>query len=130
MANTSPVTDTAEAAVSVWDLGRDAGLADVFPVGAVTKGLAGEELAELSLMNRSRAGVKVFSDDGRCVSDPRVMRRALEYVKAFGSVIPSTPRTPRWRPTVRPAAMRVSSPDGWACLAGRESRRRSSSPAT
>ena len=87
MANTSPVTDTAEAAERVWDLGRQAGLVDVQPVGAVTKGLEGEELAELGLMARSRAGVRVFSDDGRCVADARVMRRALEYVKAFGGVV-------------------------------------------
>ena len=87
MANTSPVTDTAEAAERVHDLGIAAGLVDVHPVGAVTKGLAGEELAELGLMHRSRARVRVFSDDGKCVADPRVMRRALEYVKAFGGVI-------------------------------------------
>jgi len=87
MANTNPVTDTAEAAEHVYDLGRAAGLVDVQPVGAVTKGLAGEELAELGLMARSRAKVRVFSDDGRCVGDARVMRRALEYVRAFGGVI-------------------------------------------
>lgn len=87
MANTNPVTDTAEAAERVFDLGRAAGLVDVQPVGAVTKGLAGEELAELGLMARSRARVRVFSDDGKCVHDARVMRRALEYVKAFGGVI-------------------------------------------
>ncbi len=87
MANTSPVTDTAEAAERVHDLGVAAGLVDVHPVGAVTKALAGEELAELGLMHRSRARVRVFSDDGKCVADPRVMRRALEYVKAFGGVI-------------------------------------------
>lgn len=87
MANTNPVTDTAEAAERVLDLGRAAGLVDVQPVGAVTKGLAGEELAELGLMARSRAKVRVFSDDGRCVHDARVMRRALEYVKAFGGVV-------------------------------------------
>jgi len=87
MANTNPVTDTAEAAVHVFDLGRKAGRVDVQPIGAVTKGLAGEELAELGLMHRSRANVKVFSDDGNCVHDARVMRRALEYVKAFGGVI-------------------------------------------
>jgi dihydroorotase len=87
MANTSPVTDTAEAAVRVWELGREAGLVAVQPVGAVTRGLAGEELAELGLMHRSRARVRVFSDDGRCVHDARVMRRALEYVKAFGGVV-------------------------------------------
>ncbi len=87
MANTNPVTDTAEAAERVLDLGRAAGLVDVQPVGAVTKGLAGEELAELGLMARSRAKVRVFSDDGKCVHDARVMRRALEYVKAFGGVV-------------------------------------------
>lgn len=87
MANTSPVTDTAEAAERVLDLGREAGLVEVQPVGAVTRGLEGHELAELGLMSRSRARVRVFSDDGRCVGDARVMRRALEYVKAFGGVI-------------------------------------------
>lgn len=87
MANTHPVTDTAEAAERVLDLGRQAGLVDVQPVGAVTKGLAGEELAEIGLMARSRAAVRVFSDDGRCVHNARVMRRALEYVKAFGGVV-------------------------------------------
>jgi dihydroorotase len=87
MANTDPVTDTAEAAERVLDLGRAAGLVDVVPVGAVTKGLDGGELAELGLMHRSRAGVTVFSDDGRCVADGRVMRRALEYVRAFDGVV-------------------------------------------
>ncbi|MFC7488975.1 dihydroorotase [Knoellia sp. CPCC 206453] len=87
MANTSPVTDTAEAAERVFDLGRAAGLVDVQPIGAVTKALEGEELAELALMHRSRANVRVFSDDGRCVHDARVMRRALEYVRAFGGVV-------------------------------------------
>ena len=87
MANTSPVTDTAEAALRVWELGREAGLVHVQPVGAVTRGLGGEELAELGLMARSRAQVRVFSDDGKCVHDARVMRRALEYVKAFGGVV-------------------------------------------
>ncbi len=95
MANTNPVTDTAEAAERVLDLGRDTGLVDVQPVGAVTKGLAGEELAELGLMARSRAAVRVFSDDGHCVDDARVMRRALEYVKAFGGVISQHAQDPR-----------------------------------
>ena len=87
MANTTPVTDTAEAAERVLDLGKLAGLVDVQPIGAVTKGLLGEELAELGLMAASRARVRVFSDDGKCVHDARVMRRALEYVRAFGGVI-------------------------------------------
>ncbi len=87
MANTNPVTDTAEAAVHVAALGRRAGWVDVVPVGAVTKGLEGRELAELGLMARSSAGVRYFSDDGHCIDDARVMRRALEYVRAFGGVI-------------------------------------------
>lgn len=95
MANTNPVTDTAEAAERVLDLGREAGLVDVQPVGAVTKGLGGEELAELGLMARSRARVRVFSDDGRCVHDARVMRRALEYVRAFGGVVSQHSQDPQ-----------------------------------
>ena len=87
MANTNPVTDTAEAAERVLDLGRAAGWADVVPVGAVSKALEGAELAELGLMHRSRAQVNVFSDDGHCVADGRLMRRALEYVRAFGGVV-------------------------------------------
>ncbi len=87
MANTVPVTDTAEAAEHVAALGRLAGLVDVQPIGAVTRGLAGEQLAELGMMARSSAHVRVFSDDGHCVDDGRVMRRALEYVRAFGGVI-------------------------------------------
>ena len=95
MANTNPVTDTAEAAEHVLDLGRATQLVDVQPVGAVTKGLAGQELAELALMARSRARVRVFSDDGHCLSDARVMRRALEYVKAFGGAISQHAQDPR-----------------------------------
>ncbi|NYJ01559.1 dihydroorotase [Nocardioides thalensis] len=95
MANTNPVTDTAEAAERVLDLGREAGLVDVQPVGAVTKGLGGEELAELGLMARSRAKVRVFSDDGKCVHDARVMRRALEYVRAFGGVVSQHSQDPQ-----------------------------------
>ncbi|MDO5501775.1 MAG: dihydroorotase [Actinomycetia bacterium] len=87
MANTNPVTDTAENATHILDLGREADLVDVQPIGAVTKGLGGEELAELGLMARSRARVRVFSDDGRCIGDARVMRRALEYIRAFDGVI-------------------------------------------
>ncbi len=95
MANTDPVTDNAEVAERVHDLGRRAGYVDVHPVGAVSKGLAGEELAELGLMARSRARVRVFSDDGRCVHDARLMRRALEYVKTFGGVVSQHSQDPR-----------------------------------
>ncbi len=95
MANTSPVCDTAEIAERVLDLGRAAGLVDVHPVGAVSKGLDGQELAELGLMARSRARVRVFSDDGRCVHDARLMRRALDYVRAFDGVISQHAQDPR-----------------------------------
>jgi dihydroorotase len=95
MANTDPVTDTAEAAEHVAQLGRRDGHALVVPVGAVSKGLAGEELAELGLMARSAAAVRVFSDDGHCVADARLMRRALEYVRAFGGVIAQHAQDPR-----------------------------------
>lgn len=87
MANTSPVADTAGVVEQVFRLGQEAGLVDVFPVGAVTKNLAGKELAEIGAMADSVARVRVFSDDGNCISDPLVMRRALEYVKKFDGVI-------------------------------------------
>lgn len=79
----------------MFDLGRACGLVDVQPVGAVSHGLEGAQLAELGLMARSRAQVRVFSDDGRCVEDPRLMRRALEYVKAFGGVVSQHSQDPR-----------------------------------
>ncbi|MEO7449056.1 MAG: dihydroorotase, partial [Humibacillus sp.] len=71
------------------------GLTEVVPVGAVTKGLDGAELAELGLMARSRARVRVFSDDGHCVHDARIMRRALEYIKPFGAVLSQHAQDPR-----------------------------------
>jgi dihydroorotase len=95
MANTQPVADTAGVVEQVWHLGREAGWADVRPVGAVTVGLAGTQLAELGAMAASRAGVRVFSDDGHCVADPVLMRRALEYVKAFDGVIAQHAQEPR-----------------------------------
>jgi dihydroorotase len=87
MANTSPVADTAGVVEQVYRLGKSAGLLDVFPIGAVTQGIEGKVLAEIGAMADSVAQVRVFSDDGNCVSDPLVMRRALEYVKKFGGVI-------------------------------------------
>ena len=95
MANTDPVADTAGVVEQVWRLGREAGHCDVYPVGAVTVGLAGEQLAELGAMADSAARVRVFSDDGKCVSDPVLMRRALEYVKAFDGVIAQHAQEPR-----------------------------------
>ncbi len=95
MANTEPVADTAGVVEQVWRLGRRAGLVDVQPVGAVTVGLRGERLAELGAMADSAAAVRIFSDDGHCVADPRLMRRALEYVKAFDGVIAQHAEEPR-----------------------------------
>ncbi|HJU96831.1 MAG TPA: dihydroorotase [Jiangellaceae bacterium] len=95
MANTEPVADTAGVVEQVWRLGREAGHVDVRPVGAVTAGLQGERLAELGAMADSAARVRVFSDDGRCVADAMLMRRALEYVKAFDGVIAQHAQEPR-----------------------------------
>jgi dihydroorotase len=95
MANTDPVADTAGVVEQVWRLGRDAGYCDVAPVGAVTVGLGGTQLAELGAMADSAARVRVFSDDGRCVSDAVLMRRALEYVRAFDGVIAQHAEEPR-----------------------------------
>ncbi|HTY73270.1 MAG TPA: dihydroorotase [Actinomycetes bacterium] len=95
MANTDPVADTAGVVEQVWRLGREAGHADVQPVGAVTVGLQGQRLAELGAMADSAARVRVFSDDGHCVSDALLMRRALEYVKAFDGVVAQHAQEPR-----------------------------------
>jgi len=95
MANTSPVADTAGVVEQVHRLGQRAGYADVRPVGAVTVGLAGEQLAEIGAMARSAARVRVFSDDGHCVHDPLLMRRALEYVATFDGVVAQHAQEPR-----------------------------------
>lgn len=87
MANTSPVADTAGVVEQVYRLGQECGLVDVYPIGAVTKGLDGKELAEIGAMADSVAKVRVFSDDGHCISNAQVMRRALEYIKRFDGVI-------------------------------------------
>ncbi|HZK05189.1 MAG TPA: dihydroorotase [Actinomycetaceae bacterium] len=95
MANTLPVADTAGVVEQVAHLGEKAGWVDVRPVGAVSVGLQGERLAELGAMASSAAQVRMFSDDGMCVHDPVLMRRALEYVKAFGGVIAQHAQDPR-----------------------------------
>src|SRR5690554_2843534 len=95
MANTMPVADTAGVVEQVQALGDAAGYVTVRPVGAVTVGLMGENLAELGAMASSRAAVRVFSDDGTCVSDALLMRRALEYVKAFDGVVAQHAQEPR-----------------------------------
>ncbi|MEU2225183.1 dihydroorotase [Streptomyces sp. NPDC018347] len=95
MANTFPVADTAGVVEQVYRLGREHGYCDVQPIGAVTVGLEGRKLAELGAMHESAAGVTVFSDDGKCVDDAVIMRRALEYVKAFGGVVAQHAQEPR-----------------------------------
>src|SRR5690625_1737074 len=95
MANSNPVADTAGVVEQVHRLGKASGWADVYPVGAVTVGLAGEKLAEISAMHDSTANVTMFSDDGMCVWDPVLMRRALEYVKSFDGFIAQHAQEPR-----------------------------------
>ncbi|MGZ8585902.1 MAG: dihydroorotase, partial [Actinomycetota bacterium] len=85
MANTDPVADNAAVIHEVLDLGAKAGLCDVFPVGAITKSIEGEVMAELGEM--VEAGVRVFSDDGHAVPAGRVLRNALTYVRAFEDVV-------------------------------------------
>jgi dihydroorotase len=95
MANTDPVADTAGVVEQVVRLGKEAGWCEVFAVGAVTKDLAGENLAELGAMAHSAAQVRVFSDDGKCVSDSQLMRRALEYVRQFDGVVAQHAQDPK-----------------------------------
>lgn len=95
MANTSPVADTATVVERVFDRGIEAGYVEVRPIGAVTRNLDGEQLADIGAMASSRARVTVFSDDGKCVGDSLLMRRALEYVSTFGGVIAQHAQDPR-----------------------------------
>jgi dihydroorotase len=95
MANTTPTADTAGVVEQVWSRGQEVGLVDVYPIGAVTVGLGGEQLSEMGAMAMSRANVRVFSDDGKCVHNPVVMRRALEYVKTFDGVVAQHAQDPR-----------------------------------
>ena len=95
MANTNPVADTAGVVEQIYRLGKDTNLCEVNPIGAVTKGLKGEQLAKIGAMADSIARVRIFSDDGNCVSDPLIMRRALEYVKTFNGIIAQHAQEPR-----------------------------------
>jgi dihydroorotase len=95
MPNTEPCADTAGVVEQVWRLGRQTGLVDVQPIGAVTAGRAGTQLAELGAMADSPARVRIFSDDGACVADSALMRRALEYVRAFDGIIAQHAEDPR-----------------------------------
>ena len=95
MPNTNPVADTAGVVEQVFRLGKSHGICDVFPIGAVTLGQQGKALSEMGAMNQSEAKVRIFSDDGHCVWDSLVMRRALEYVKSFDGLIAQHAQDPR-----------------------------------
>ena len=101
MANTHPVSDTAALVEQVHELGVAAGYVDVQPIGAVTKGLAGKELAEISAMASSKAQVRIFSDDGSCVFDPELMEQALVQVKKFGGVVAQHAQDPSLTPNAQ-----------------------------
>src|SRR5699024_9852423 len=98
MANTSPPQDNQTVTDAVWRIGREVGLRDVHPVGAVTVGLAGEQLTEMGQMSSGEAQVTVFSDDGHCVHDPMIMRRALEYSAGLGVLVAQHAEEPRLTP--------------------------------
>ena len=95
MANTDPVADTAVVTDHVWHRGQQVGLVDVHPVGAVTVGLKGKQLTEMGLMAAGAGQVRMFSDDGVCVDDPLIMRRALEYASGLGVLIAQHAEEPR-----------------------------------
>ena len=120
MANTNPVADTAGVVEQVHHLGKQCGLVDVFPIGAVTQGLQGEKLAELFAMHQSAAKVQMFSDDGKCVHDPLLMRRALEYVRSFDGVIAQHAQDPRLTESAQMNEGKVSAKlglTGWPAVA-------------
>ena len=95
MANTSPVADSVVVTDHVWRRGQEVGLVDVHPVGAVTVGLEGKQLAEMATMASGTGRVRMFSDDGHCVYDPLIMRRALEYSSSLGVLIAQHAEEPR-----------------------------------
>ncbi len=82
MPNTSPVNDSAHVTSYIIERARNAAIVNVFPIGAITKGSQGEELAAIGGMKK--AGIVAISDDGRPVMNARVMRRAMETAKSFG----------------------------------------------
>lgn len=120
MANTAPVADTAGVVEQIAALGDSAGYVTVRPVGAVTVGLRGERLSAIGAMARSRAAVRVFSDDGKCVHDSLLMRRALEYVKTFDGVVAQHAQDPRLTESAQMNESALSSElglTGWPAVA-------------
>lgn len=128
MANTNPVADSPVVTDHVWHRGQQVGLVDVHPVGAVTVGLAGTELTEMGMMAAGAAQVRMFSDDGTCVHDPLIMRRALEYATGLGVLIAQHAEEPRL--TVGAVAHEGRRRPGWDSRDGPGPPRNRSSPAT
>lgn len=95
MANTKPVTDDPSTAEAVWLKSQAVGLCDIHPVGSITKDLDGKNLTEFGMMADSQAKVRMFSDDGKCVDDPLIMRRALEYSKGMDVLLAQHCEDPR-----------------------------------
>lgn len=85
MANTGPINDNAQVTQFIRDRAQDAGLINIRPIGAITKGFEGKELAEMADM--MGAGAVAFSDVPRAIRSAEVMRRALEYARGLGAVI-------------------------------------------
>ncbi len=94
MPNTEPPADSRAVVEMVWKRGREVGLVDLFPAGAVTRGREGRVLAPMGEMAASAAAVDFFTDDGSCVADAGVMRKALEYARGFGAVVGDHPQDP------------------------------------
>ena len=128
MANTKPVADSPVVTDHVWHRGQQVGLVDVHPVGAVTVGLAGTELTEMGMMAAGAAQVRMFSDDGKCVDDPLIMRRALEYATGLGVLIAQHAEEPRL--TVGAVAHEGPNAARLGCPAGRGPPRSRSWPVT
>lgn len=87
MANTTPVADTVEVVEYEQRRGREIGLCDVYPVGALTRGLLGDTLADLAGMAHSRARVRMFSDDGQCLSRSDLVWDAMTRLQPIGAIL-------------------------------------------
>ena len=85
MPNTSPAVDSPSVVTWILEKAKAEACVNVFPSGAITKGLAGEELAPIGSMHK--AGIVALTDDGRCIQNHEVMRRALEYARMFGLTV-------------------------------------------
>ncbi len=85
MPNTAPPVDTPSVVTWILEKAKAESCVNVLPTGAITKGLAGEELAPIGSLHK--AGVVALTDDGHCVQSHEVMRRACEYARMFGLVI-------------------------------------------